>query len=203
MFARYMSDRVLLGWIICLLAIGIVMYRPRMVYARTSGGNAVYVNNTPQKTQSAEYLESMRAKVRVLLTEGLRDNPKDPILRRIEQRWTGDLSEVEVGSKNIAYSVSKADIRVCVKDASGKFGDPDAAMYVLIHELAHVATDEYGHTDTFWKNMRYLLELSEKYGIYTHAQHTGLCDRPLGESPLTCVKNGKCKSELQNNLGGT
>lgn len=192
------SDRTLLLCFACLLVVG-VMYNPQnMVYTGTSRGTAVYTNNTPGKSRVAEYLEDMRSKVQLLLQQGLRDNPDDPVLNSIKERWNGDLSEVESGSKNIAYSVSKSDVRVCVRDPGGNFGDPNAAMYVLIHELAHVATEEYGHTDTFWKNMRYLLELSERYGIYTHARHAGgLCGRPLGESPLTCVKNGKCRSELE------
>ena len=32
--------------------------------------------------------------------------------------------------------------------------------------MAHVMTDEVGHTDKFWSNMKYLLEQSEILGFY-------------------------------------
>ena len=37
---------------------------------------------------------------------------------------------------------------------------------MAIHEIAHVMTDEVGHTKKFWNNMRYLLEEGEKIGVY-------------------------------------
>jgi hypothetical protein len=40
-------------------------------------------------------------------------------------------------------------------------------IFVAVHELAHIATESIGHTDEFWKNMRYLLEQSIDIGIYT------------------------------------
>ena len=39
-------------------------------------------------------------------------------------------------------------------------------MYVVIHELAHVACPEYGHTPLFKKIFIFLLKQSEKINIY-------------------------------------
>ena len=39
-------------------------------------------------------------------------------------------------------------------------------MFVIIHELAHVASESIGHTDEFWKNFKFLLIEAEKIGIY-------------------------------------
>ena len=39
-------------------------------------------------------------------------------------------------------------------------------LFVVIHELAHVMTEEIGHPPIFWENMKYLLEESEKFVIY-------------------------------------
>ena len=46
------------------------------------------------------------------------------------------------------------------------FIDDNTIMFVVIHELAHVMTDEVGHTPLFWENMKFLLEEAEKVGIY-------------------------------------
>ena len=39
-------------------------------------------------------------------------------------------------------------------------------MFVVIHELAHIMTEEIGHTPLFWENMRFLLEKAKEEGIY-------------------------------------
>ena len=54
------------------------------------------------------------------------------------------------------------------KDAKDDtFIELNLIIFVAIHEIAHVMTDEVGHTKKFWNNMRYLLEQGEKIGIYT------------------------------------
>lgn len=200
-----MKDYRLIYFILASLVAAVLLwYTSPMVWKRSPAtGRRVYVNDAHGNAKVADFLEQLRLDVSTLLERGLSDYPNDLVLLRIKDRWTGDVSEVERGSANIAYSISKSDVRVCVRDSSGALGDKNAAMYVLLHELAHVATNEFGHTETFWKNMRYLLELAEKYGIYTFTDHvkqsTTLCDRPLGESPLTCVKSGSCSSELRDN----
>ena len=44
--------------------------------------------------------------------------------------------------------------------------DDNTVLFVVIHELAHIMTHEVGHTPLFWNNMKYLLEVGEKVGIY-------------------------------------
>ena len=39
-------------------------------------------------------------------------------------------------------------------------------MFVAIHELAHVMTKSVGHTEEFWTNMKFLLKIAIKEGIY-------------------------------------
>ena len=39
-------------------------------------------------------------------------------------------------------------------------------MFVAIHELAHLMTEEIGHPPIFWKHMKSLLKESIDIGIY-------------------------------------
>ena len=39
-------------------------------------------------------------------------------------------------------------------------------MFVLVHELAHLMTDDIGHTNKFWNNMAYLLKKSNEINLY-------------------------------------
>jgi hypothetical protein len=44
--------------------------------------------------------------------------------------------------------------------------DVNSAMYVLIHELAHMSVPEYDHTSGFWGNFSKLRDLAANAGLY-------------------------------------
>lgn len=187
-------------WFLLAVVLGAILVIARsqhMTWRRSSRGHPVYVNVSKDSKDTADFLDALRERVAVFLQKASERYPTDRRIQRIRARWTGDVSEVERGSKHIAYSISKSDIRVCVRDGTGALGSMDAAMYVIVHELAHIATDEVGHTPKFWKNMKFLLEVAEAVGAYTHpARDASLCGRPLGDSPVRCVKERTCRSEL-------
>ena len=54
--------------------------------------------------------------------------------------------------------------------ADGK--DVAASTYVLLHELAHVASVSIGHTAEFWNNMEYLVQKAIEAGIYARQHDT-------------------------------
>ena len=45
--------------------------------------------------------------------------------------------------------------------------DVNSAMYVLIHELAHMSVPEYDHTTNFWTNFKKLKQICIDNGLYT------------------------------------
>ena len=44
--------------------------------------------------------------------------------------------------------------------------DVNSAMYVLIHELAHMSVPEYDHTNGFWTNFKKLKDIAVAHGLY-------------------------------------
>lgn len=72
------------------------------------------------------------------------------------------------GGQYTAYSVNKGEqLALCLRNADDdRFVETNLILFVSIHELAHVMTNEVGHTDKFWNNMKYLLEQAEKIGVY-------------------------------------
>ena len=74
-------------------------------------------------------------------------------------------------SEYTAYSENKGEkIAFCLdKNKNGKGGliDSNTLMFVAIHELAHVASESIGHTDEFWRNFKFLLQVAEEINIYT------------------------------------
>lgn len=127
--------------------------------AATVGVLASFVREPPM-------LVEIKRRYRVLLAH-LRDtsniDPRFEVLRRHEPLLTGiDSSRMNRGT--IGYNVNKGyEIFICI-DSSGSV---DAAMHVLIHELAHMTVPEYDHTDAYWQSFKDLRNLCVSLGLLT------------------------------------
>jgi hypothetical protein len=179
----------------------VVFFWPRkLIWVRSAvNGKEYRVKPLPDCAAAADRLAQLEMRLRRFLEASEAIAPGDARLANIRSRWNGTLAETP-GGKDIAYSIGKDSVYVCVRDTAGALDDINTCMFILVHELAHLATDDWGHVPEFWTNMKFLLELAEKTGAYKYQDfEAGLvtyCGRPLGGSPLSCIKNGTCTSEL-------
>ena len=165
-----------------------------------STGKEYMVRNEAGAAAVADRLATLETRVRDFLERAEAYAPGDHRLAAIRRRWNGTLSETTVDS-DVAFSLNKGSISVCVRRADGTLEPENTSMFVLLHELAHVATDSYGHKPEFWANVRFLLELADATGSYAYedfdAVDTSYCGTRLRDSPLTCVKKRACASTLR------
>lgn len=191
--------------LVVLVLVVVVLWRRPSTTTRQVNGKWYVVLNQPHADESAETLAALETRLAEFLELAEPLAPGDARLARIRARWKrhatrGGLGEADVrGGGDVAYTESKDTVYVCVRDpASGRVENVNNAVYVLLHELAHVCTTEFGHTATFWANFRFLLELAERTGTYTYADHAGTtyCGHPLGENVVKCVHAKTCDSLL-------
>ena len=189
----------LLAGVVCIA--WMLLCRCDVIWQRARSSTRSYqVRNVKDAESAADQLERLTQRVEKILGSGGHPH-SDPRITRIRTRWNGTLAELD-GQRagNIAHSVGKRAISICIRDPNGALADDNACMFVIIHELAHIATHSIGHTPEFWLNMKYLLEVAEHARAYTYTDHDRdhvmLCGRVLGTSPLTCVKEGSCKSAM-------
>ena len=181
-------------WAIALVGAWYVLCRCDIIWLQ-----GFKVKDREDAMNAADFLKALTTRIEKLISSPA--HALDPRIQRIRDRWNGTLSELD-GKRagNIAHSVGKRDISICIRDPDGTLADENAAMFVVIHELAHVASRSIGHTDEFWDAMRFLLELGEYTGAYNYTdhdrEHTMLCGKKLGSNPMTCVKENTCKSSL-------
>lgn len=87
-----------------------------------------------------------------------------------------------------SYSVNKGEQIVLCLRTNNKLMDINTMMFVVLHELAHLATKSIGHTDEFWTNFRWILEESINIGIYTkqdfNKESVEYCGMSITSSPL-------------------
>ena len=69
-----------------------------------------------------------------------------------------------------------------------EFIETNLIIFVAIHELAHVMTDDVGHTPKFWNNMKFLLEQGITLGIYREEDYSQnpkmYCGMEINSTPL-------------------
>jgi len=134
---------------------------------RSSIDNQVYVvRKLPDAKQAADKLAMVNQNV-LRLIASLSNNTRDGVDDLTRNYNPSTLSETVVGSKYTSYSVNKGEkISICIRATNNEFIDDNTVLFVVIHELAHVMTDEVGHPPEFWDNMKFLLESAERINIY-------------------------------------
>lgn len=117
-------------------------------YLHRIHSDLVKVSQTNKEPSMEQYMERLRAS---LPTLKIRENP----LRYPEQRFT-------------SYSVNKGEKMVmCVRDPStNDVHDYNTIMYVALHEAAHIACPDVGHTKLFKEIQRYLVRSAIELGVY-------------------------------------
>lgn len=82
---------------------------------------------------------------------------------------------------DVAYTLNKTRVYICTHSpVTGSLNDVNAAMHVLLHELAHIATAERHHPAAFWDNAAFLEAQAQAAGVYEPiAEGTAFCGRLL------------------------
>lgn len=87
-----------------------------------------------------------------------------------------------------SYSVNKGEqIVLCLRNKDSLV-DINTMMFVVLHEMAHLASVSIGHTEEFWNNFRWILEESINIGIYVkqdfEKKPVEYCGMDITSSPL-------------------
>ena len=103
------------------------------------------------------------------------------------------MSESPSDAKYTSYSVNKGEELVfCVRSKkTGKIHDLNLLMYVALHEIAHIACPEQGHTPLFKKIFAFLTEQALKLKLYKYFKKVYMY-KPIvnfrsGEFYLVCI----------------
>jgi len=124
------------------------------------------VRKLPDAKEAANRIAIINKKVLQLIAS-LNEDEKEGISDLQNNYNPNTLSETLNDSKYTSYSVNKGEkLSICIRKKDNTFIDDNTILFVVIHELAHIMTEEIGHTPLFWENMRFLLEKAKEEGIY-------------------------------------
>lgn len=121
--------------------------------------------------------------------------PTEDIANKTNSRFSNSvIGETPSGDKSAAYTQNKGNIYICLI-TNDKFNDENDAFFVILHELAHVMSDSYGHGEEFKKNFDFIVKLAVKLNLWKPKKYeednTDYCGVVVTSSPCmgdTCSK---------------
>jgi len=161
---------------------------------RARDGKTYKVQNLPDKQEAADMMSEICDRLSKLLTK-YRDDPassSDPRNKILIDRFNvNNMCENDIAANSTSYSENKGEkIVVCLrnKEPPHKFVDVNTVMFVVLHEMAHLATTTTGHTPEFWTNFKKILQDAVSVGIYTPTNYSrspvSYCGMQITDSPI-------------------
>ena len=98
--------------------------------------------------------------------------PDDDRIKRLNKGFKDvkiEETTEKAGDDNTSFTINKGElISLCLRDYTENrpFHDYNTLCFVVIHEMAHVASISEGHNSEFIENFRFLLREAVKMGYY-------------------------------------
>ena len=145
-------------------------------YVKSDIDNKEYLVKVNENSKEvADKLALMNQKFLKIIEIAQDEFPNDPRVDFLKKNYDpSQLSESTKDEKYTSYSINKEKILFCLiaRDENGALIDDNTLTYVGVHELAHLATDEIGHTDTYWDNFKWLLTIARENGLYLYEDYS-------------------------------
>ncbi len=143
-----------------------------------------------QETKSANMIAEL-VKRKNILCNYLESNSKYQNKYEVKRLLNNQYVEIEEKSfkykDQVAYSINKGEkIGICLRNKQGKYEDMNTGFFVLMHELAHVMSKDYGHHEKFWNNFSLLIKAAIECKVYTYQSfdnYTNFCGLEITYTP--------------------
>jgi hypothetical protein len=137
-------------------------------------GRKYLMRKLPDRAEAADMMASMSSKLTKLVRHMKARYGDKPDVQQLYANWSPDaLSEGGTEIGYTSYSVNKGEkIVMCLRQTDNTLVEENVVLYVAIHELGHLMTDEIGHTQKFWDNFKWLLHNAIEIGVYKKVDYT-------------------------------
>jgi hypothetical protein len=138
-------------------------------------GQSYRVRDMPDKQQAADLLAKVRNRMKKLYVHLQSKFPDKPQVKRLLQRFEANpdrILESTPDAEHTSYSVNKGEkVHLCLRHRQGgdeSLVNENVMVFVALHEMAHMITDEIGHPPEFWNNFGWLLKEAESIDAYQY-----------------------------------
>ena len=172
------STWIFLFFLILIIIIIYIRYQNNdVVYVKSDIDNEYYlVRELDDRQQAANMLAKIKNNI-ITLTNYLYQNRNknsfidyEPYILQLNSRIKNVIiMESTTNSVYTSYSVNKGEqIVFCIrsKKIRNQFHKLNLIMYVVLHEIAHVACPEFGHTELFKRIFNFLTKIAVSIRMY-------------------------------------
>ena len=166
-------------------------YYEGLTNIKSSIDNREYtVQEKDDAKEAANLIAMIRKKLEIIVKHLIKITPEDDyrIIMLKENFRPDNLKEGIDKPGYTSYSINKGEEIILCLRTNDKIVDLNTMMFVVLHELAHLATKSIGHTEEFWDNFRWILEEAINIGIYTKQdfkkEAVEYCGMTITSSPL-------------------
>ena len=188
--------------IIIIYLLYLTNYNRKLLKIQSSYDNKeYYVQEKEDSLEAANLIANIRERLNTLIEHLQKSYPNDDRTIMLKKNYNeNSLKEGVDDPRYTSYSVNKGEqIVLCLRN-NNKLMDLNTMMFVVLHELGHLASVSIGHTDEFWTNFKWILEESINIGIYIKQDFDikpiEYCGMSITSSPLDYNK-----SEISLNKG--
>lgn len=194
-----MYQEIILVLLILTVVYFMFIYDPRIDFLADDNNKYKIVDskNNELNKKKANMLSRLNQKAHEIVNH-MYDNqlPNKEIADITQKRFMhciiGEIPENEGGG----YTVNKGTrMGVCLV-TKGKLNDEADAYFVILHELAHVMSNSYGHGDEFKQNFNFIVKLAVKLKLWKSKNYdlepVDYCGIKVTSSPCTdksCTKD--------------
>jgi len=176
-----MQESILLIILIIITFVFFFINKNELIYIKSEYNDKEYlVNNDEIKQDRANLLSLISIKLFALkkfLNKNINKYPEyKKYIININKNFLENRTEIietDLNSSYTSYSVNKGDeLYFCLTSkTTNELHDINILMYVALHELAHIACPEIGHTPLFKKIFAFLVNISTELNIYKYINY--------------------------------
>jgi len=119
--------------------------------------------------EAVELLARLHNHMTDFVTDLQKQNSKDERVMRLVKGFTRANIEEAPNDDGSSYTINKGDlVALCLrhKESDHQFHDYNTLLFVIIHEMAHIASISEGHNSEFITNFKWLLTEAKSLGYY-------------------------------------
>lgn len=163
--------------ILVILLIMVLKMRAKETYIAADGKPYKVLGGFSDAAHAANELANINNKNQELI-QFLLDKYKDPtshgytIATRLKKRYKSDRLEENdpVDKNNTSFTEDKGEkVALCLREkvtGKNRLHNQNLIEFVDLHELAHIASQGFGHEDEFWHNFSFILKEAFNAGIH-------------------------------------
>ena len=166
-------------------------YYEGLTNVKSSIDNREYtVQERHDSKDAADLIAKIREKLEIIVKHLIKITPDDDYrVAMLKENFRPDKLKEGVDKPGYtSYSINKGEEIILCLRTNNKIVDINTMMFVVLHELAHIATKSIGHTEEFWDNFRWILEEAINIGIYIKQdfkkEAVEYCGMTITSSPL-------------------